>query len=63
MARDRRFPRRSDTVRLDTVGRKRPLPAAQLRQEPSDFRWQRLANAKALVRGLLDEHDAEPAAA
>jgi len=63
MAGDRRFPRRSDTVRLERVGRQKPLPDAQLRQEPSDFRWHRFANTQILVSGLLDYCNEKPAAA
>jgi hypothetical protein len=54
MAGDRRFPRRPDAVRLQAVCRQKPLPKAQLHQRHSDFRRQRLADAKIIVGGLFD---------
>ena len=63
MARGRRLPRRADTVRFQSFGREKSLPDTELQQRPSHFWWQRLANTKVLVRGLLDQRNAEPTAA
>ena len=63
MARRSRLPRRANTVRFQPLRREKSFPDAQFHQRLSYLWRQRLANAKVLVGGLLDQGNAEPTAA
>src|SRR5262249_16759337 len=64
VARGGRLPRRADTVGFQSLaGGEKSVPDTQLGQRPSQLWWQRLANARSVVGRLLDQGNAEPAAA
>ena len=63
MARGLCLPRRANTVRFQSLGREKSLPHTEFHQRLSYLWRQRLANARILVGGLLDQGDAKPTAA